>query len=271
MNDAPLDDWMRLAVDMAAEAGRITLATRDIVRTHRKADGSECTDVDLAVQEMMFRRIGERCPDHAIIGEEAVTGQPQPPNPADARFCWVLDPVDGTRNYVRRFPVVAASIALMDRGQPVIGVIRWHHTGQVFASVANGPATLNDVEMLASRRPLDCNLLVGAQLGATHATQSIVSPWLKRWAVRNLGATAVHLALVASGGLDLAYAKDCCVWDLAAGALLIERAGGLCTGPTGDAIFPVDPATCATTNYPFLAGGPTAHRMLLEDLATRTE
>ncbi len=237
--------------------------------SHPKPDGSEVTDADEAVQEMITQRIAERYADHGVIGEEAIQAVSPLPDPAGVRYCWIIDPVDGTRNYARGFPAFATSIAVLDHGQPIVGVVRWHHTGQVFAATCDTVTTLDGAPVQASQRPLDSNLLIGAQLGAHHATQEIVTPWLKSWAVRNLGATAIHLALVAGGGLDGAYARDCRIWDLAAGALLIEQAGGRCTDLIGQPLFPIDPATCAKANYPFVAGGLRAHRILLEHFASR--
>jgi myo-inositol-1(or 4)-monophosphatase len=267
---ASLSEWVGFATVLAAQAGEMALAGFGAPATERKADGSEVTALDVAIQEMVVRRIVERYPEHAVVGEEGTAAAPRGGDPAHARYCWVLDPLDGTRNYVRRFPAVATSLALLEDGRSVMGVVRWHHTGQVFSAVADGPALLNGVPMQVSERPLDNDLLVGAQLGAQHATQGVVAPWLQRWAVRNLGATALHLSLVACGGLDAAYAQDCRIWDLAAGILLIERAGGRCTDPRGRAIFPVDPGACAKANYPFVAGGPNAYPALLADFAART-
>ncbi|MFH0982395.1 MAG: inositol monophosphatase [Planctomycetota bacterium] len=266
---ALIPDLVSYAVELASVAGEIALARFGTARSQRKADGSEVTDADLAIEDMIVRRIAARYADHGVIGEEAVHDQTRSGDFVEARYWWVVDPLDGTRNYVRQFPVFATSIAVLEQGRPIVGVIRWHHTGQVFAAAPGMPTTLGGEPVRVSQRPVDSNLLVGAQLGAHHLTQEVVAPWLSRWAVRNLGATAVHLALVATGGLDAAYAQDCRVWDLAAGALLIEQAGGQCTGLRGEPLFPIDPATCAGTNYPFLAGGPNAHRTLLEDLQTR--
>ena len=269
MSDATTQDLARFAAEITTDAGEIAMAHFGATVSHRKADGSEVSDADLAVQTMMARRIAERYADHAVIGEETGAADSGGPDPARARYAWVIDPVDGTRNYIRHFPIFATSVAVMDRGRPVVGVIRWHHTGQLFAATAKTPTTLDGEPARVSRRPLDSNLLVGAQLGAHHATRDVVVPWLGRWAVRNLGATAIHLALVAAEGLDAAYAQDCGIWDLAAGALLVEQAGGKCTGLDGEPLFPVDPATCAEMNYPCIAGGLKAHRKLLELLATR--
>ncbi len=269
MSTAPIQDLARFAAELARAAGKIAMEDFGSVATVLKADGSEVTKTDTAVQDMIARCVSERYGDHALIGEETTGTDAGGTDPAQARYCWILDPLDGTRNYVRGFPVFATSIAVLERGRPVVGVIRWHHTGQVFAATATTHTALDGEPVHVSRRPLDDNLLVGAQLGAHHATKEIVRPWLGRWAVRTLGATALQLALVSSGGLDLAYAKDCSIWDLAAGALLVERAGGICTGVRGEPLFPVDPATCAVTNYPFIAGGPNAHRALLEDITAR--
>ncbi|MCP4594375.1 MAG: inositol monophosphatase [bacterium] len=267
MGKTILQELAGFAAELGAEAGRMAGNAFGTAEVSAKSDGSEVTSADLAVQDMLTRRILERHPDHAIVAEERLSPDTVPPDPGRAPYCWVIDPIDGTRNYARRFPVFATSIAVMEHGTPVVGVIRWHHTGQLFVATADGPAELDGVSLQASLRPLDTNLLVGAQLGAHHATQDVVVPWLRRWAVRNLGATAIHLALVASGGLDIAYAKDCRIWDMAAGALLIERAGGACTDLDGGALFPVDMASCAEANYPFFAGGPQAHPALLEQLA----
>jgi myo-inositol-1(or 4)-monophosphatase len=269
MTAAPLDQLVQFASALTVAAGDMALTDFGTASSRRKANGSEVTSTDLAVQEMMARRIVERYPDHAVIGEETLESHDLESGATHARYCWVIDPVDGTRNYVRRFPIMATSVALLEEGRPVVGVVRWHHTAQLFAATEDGEATLDENRLHVSQRPVDADMLIGAQLGASHATGDVVLPWANRWAIRNLGATAIHLALVASGGLDAAYAKDCRIWDLAAGALLIERAGGCCTGPHGEPLFPVDPAHCAKLNLPFVAGAPGAHRAIIEDIATR--
>lgn len=268
MNKVPLQELFNFGCELAAVAAEVAMAHYGAPAAYRKANGSEVTEGDVAVEQALTRRIHERFSDHAVVGEETADAARAEPDPARARYCWVIDPVDGTRNFIRRFPAFATSIAVMDGGRPVVGLVRWHHTGQLFAASAEGPALLDGRPVRVSDRPPDSNMLVGAQLGANHATQQVVTPWLSRWAVRNLGATALHLALVSCGGLDAAYAQDCRVWDLAAGALLIERAGGRCTGLKGEALLPVDPATCAGANYPFVAGGPKAHEALLTLLAS---
>lgn len=270
MQQPALIDLARAAEEWVAQAGDIALAQWGKAAVHRKPDGTEVTDADLSMQRMLIQAIAGRCPGHAIIAEETLDPPVgELPSPA-TRYCWVIDPLDGTRNYAHGYPAFATSVALMDHGQPVIGVVRWHHTGQLFTAVAGLGTTLNGEAVRVTDAPMDSSALIGAQVGPSHRTQAVVAPWLNRWSVRNMGATSLHLALVASGALAAAYAKDCWIWDLAAGALLVTEAGGQCTGTEGQALFPVDPATCDQTNYPFVAGSPTAHRTILADLGDRS-
>ena len=264
-----LMEWAAQAEAWADRAGSIAMANLGRAAVREKTDGTEVTDTDMAIQSMLVDAIRQSFPGHAIIAEESLATRSMTPAPDAAPFCWVIDPLDGTRNYVRGFPGFATSIAVMESGRPIVGVVRWHTTGQTYSAVLGHGARAGGRTLHCASAPMDSNTLIGAQLGPNHATDETVAPWLRRWAVRNLGATALHLALVAAGHLGAAYARDCWIWDLAAGALLISEAGGRCTGTSGSEIFPVDLRACARTNYPLIAGGPDGHRLLLEDLKRR--
>ena len=124
MSDPLIQDLARFAGELTAAAGEIAMAQFGATTSRQKPDGSEVTSADLAVQEMLIQRIRRRYADHAVIAEETIQADNGGHDPAGVRYCWIIDPVDGTRNYARRFPVFATSIAVMERGKPVVGAIR---------------------------------------------------------------------------------------------------------------------------------------------------
>lgn len=259
-----LDQACSRAVDWSREAGEIAVRRFGGARASRKADQSVVTDADLEIQDLILKRIHACYPDHAIIAEE---NTPQAAGASLAGACWLIDPIDGTRNYARGFPVFCTSIALLDHGAPVVGVIYEPLSGRVYRGVAGGGALLDD-------QPLQCR---GAGEGAEWIIgiptpkhrplpEAIREDWPRRAVLRNTGSTALHLALVASAALDAAYGQEVRLWDIAAGAVLVAEAGGRLTGPNGAALFPVEPAFDAGTDLAFLAANAPVHEALLGTL-----
>jgi myo-inositol-1(or 4)-monophosphatase len=233
-----------------------------------KPDTSIVTEVDRTIQDRIFQAIHASYPDHAVLGEETVPCSVTFPPANQARFCWVVDPLDGTRNYAARFPVFATSIAVLDHGRPCVGVVCEHNLGQVYSAIQGQGTTLDGQPIRAQASLAGDDSLVGIPSSKDALTVSVVQSWAatKGLVCRNLGATAVHLAMVASGALSAAFAKRCKIWDIAAGWLLVKEAGGLITDISGGDHTPFrldgDPAT----DIPFLAAAPTLHGRLLESV-----
>lgn len=261
--------------EMLALARRLTIHAGDIARSHlgqvrgrRKADASVVTDTDHAIQAHILDAIGRGYPDHAVCAEETI---PTPEAHADsgtARYCWVVDPLDGTRNFVSGFPFFATSIAVLDHGRPVVGVVSEHNLKLVYSAVEGGGATLNDRPIRGNDPPKGSDVLLGVPSSKDPLTIGTVCAWVatKGFVLRNVGSTAVHLAMVAAGTLAGAFGKQCKIWDLAAGLLLVTEAGGRITDPDGGDLLPLSLDADPHQDLPFLAAAPNLHRRLLKTL-----
>jgi len=263
-----------LAQQLVQEAGRMALAGFGRTDVKLKADNSMVTQVDLDIQRMIVDRLTSQFPDHAIVAEETLDEasalsrcRQSPIEPTASRFVWIIDPIDGTRNYALGFPNFATSIAMLDGGRPVVGVIGEHVSGNVYAALLGQGATLMDRQITVRAKPAGHESLIAIPSSKEAITKRVLATWLKRPGIvlRNTGSTALHLALVASGAIHAAYGYRCKIWDIAAGALIVSEAGGVITGLDGSDIFPWSAAGNANANIPFFAGEPKLHSTLLND------
>ena len=260
-----LRSWRRFAEALALECREPILSGIAGASVSIKADRTVVTEVDVAVQRHVFDRIRAAHPDHALVGEEegvsAKLGRRLP------RFAWVIDPIDGTRNYAAGYPCFATSIAVLEDGLPVVGVVHEHVSGYRFSAARGCGATLNGQVVRVDDAKAFPKAMVGIPTSMDAMTQRVVGGWFRRddLILRNTGSAAFHLALVACGALNAAYSYQCKVWDIAAGAVLVEEAGGTITGLRGERLFPWHPEDDAERNLPCLAAAPLAHARLIAD------
>jgi myo-inositol-1(or 4)-monophosphatase len=265
MDEPRLDDLLPLAVRLAGEAADMALPWRGRARSGRKADNSVVTETDHRIQAHIVEAVGRRYAGHAVIAEERLAPAAGRPEPASAEFCWVIDPIDGTRNFVADIPCFSTSIAVLHRGRPLVGVVYEHNVGRVWCAASGDGATL-DKERIGVCDPNPAHdLLVGIPSGKDLWSQRVTAAWARdrNLVIRNLGSTAVHLALVASGALAAAFCKKCKIWDIAAGVLLVQEAGGKVTHGNGRALDRFDLGATVTDSIPILAAGPEIHERLL--------
>jgi len=262
MSEADLQSALRLALEIAATAQ--VFATADFRRTEsrKKPDGSEVTDTDLRIEQMTLERIRGAFPEHALLAEEDSRQPPEMPAPQQARYCWVVDPLDGTRNYSRRLPCFTTSIGLLDEGWPVLAVTRDLVTGAGYWAVRGQGAHCAGRVLRVADRLFERHSLVSFQPADDGETYER-APWFRRVHLRNFGTTALHLALVADGCLDGAICEHNRLWDVAAGALLVREAGGVITRLDGGNLLPFDLAHGPRAAHAFLAGSPAAHSAML--------
>ena len=268
MPDSLNQDMLALAKCLATEAAEIARTRRKNVETRRKTDTSIVTDLDHAIQDRILAAIAEAYPDHAVLAEETVRKPSAHADPASARYCWVVDPLDGTRNYASGFPFFGTALAVLDRGRPRIGVVSEYNLGHLYAAVLDGGATLNDQPLHVNEPAKDDDWLLGIPSSKDALTVSVLRTWVGTdgFVLRNVGSTAVHLAMVASGALVGAFAKRSKIWDIAAGVLLVSEAGGVITDPDGGNLLPFDLGVDPNEDIPFLAATPGIHGRLLETI-----
>lgn len=231
----------------------------------RKEDMSVVTDVDHEVQDILLDRISREFSADAVITEETQKSPERHAAVDAAARCWVIDPIDGTRNYSRGFPLFSISVGLMEAGRPVVGVIHNPMTGNMYSASEGGGAWLDDGLASVVDQPRAGGKLIGVPSARRGKLPRIVHQWMDRMVLRNTGSTALHLALVASGAMDAAFSDDCRLWDIAAGAIIATEAGATFVTPTGEPRFPMDLAAYRNEDLPFIVAGPTLAAEMIEE------
>lgn len=221
------------------------------VQSQWKADGTRVTAADIAISEGIFRELGAQFPADEFLSEEL--GDGAAPVVLQARFAWVLDPIDGTNNYATGIPYCAISLALLENGLPVYGVIYdlarkvlMHGGPGLGAWDGDTPARVNTVtpvnlRMLGFHSPSDKRF-------APHATLLV-----EKFKIRGLGSSTLHLAYVGAGLLDATVDHNVKVWDIAAAVPFCLGAGGdvrYLAGP----LFPLKVFDLKMARVPFVAG-----------------
>ena len=236
MHNDSIKDWLAVCEAAARAGGQQLMEWRGRFQTRQKGIGDLVTDADVASQEAIRRVISTRYPDHAFLGEE----QGVKDVGADSdRPKWVVDPLDGTTNYVHGYPNFAVSVAIVCGNDVQAGVIYDPVHGQCFAAATGKGAWCNGLRMQVSDVATVGEALVAVSLPAHVRRDSsdlldFVEAAQVAQAVRRSGSAALNLAHVANGSLDAFWASHIHPWDVAAGVLLIREAGGIVTGRNGD-------------------------------------
>jgi len=219
------------AIETAREAGRV-LAERfgraSLEVTH-KGDIDLVTESDLAAERLIVERIRSHYPRHAILAEES--GKSEHEGSASSAYKWIIDPLDGTTNYAHGYPCYCVSIALERAGELVLGVIHDPTRDETFAAERGAGATLNGRRIRVSEiqelnEALLCTGYPYDVRGRDNFARNFKNFILHAQGVRRDGSAALDLAYVACGRFEGFWEEGLRPWDVAAGALLIEEAGG---------------------------------------------
>lgn len=266
--DSMHEDMLSLAKDLAQRAADISLARIGLARASQKFDRSVVTTTDHEIQTIIIQAIQEAYPDHAICGEETAPTPRACVAPPNARFCWVIDPLDGTRNYVAKLPCFATSIAVLDHGVPVVGVVYEHNTRQLYSAIAGCGAMLDGRSIHVNELDPDSEHMLGVTSSKDDMAIRVARAWhaTRGYVCRNLGSTAFELGLIASGAMSGMLGRRVKIWDVAAGALLIREAGGVFTDPLGQSLIPFHMGADPQQNTPFLAAGMRMHSVLVDSI-----
>jgi myo-inositol-1(or 4)-monophosphatase len=263
MDFKPLLDTALAAAHDAVAVHRAHLGRVGIDAWTEKGAADFVTFVDHEAERAIVDRIRRDWPDHRILAEEAaaIDGGDVP---ADADALWVIDPLDGTTNYLHGYPQYAASIAFVRRGEPLVGVVHAGATGETWTAVRGGGA-FHDGKRIHTSTIRDLpSTLIGTGfpfklLDQLPKYQEQFARVVRRTAgIRRAGAAALDLCAVASGWFDGFWELYLAPWDVAAGALLVREAGGRVTRLDGD--------ENVVGHGPIVAGNPYIHGSLLEIL-----
>lgn len=257
---------LNFAIQTARDAGRL-LAARfgRSLRVSNKSEIDLVTESDLASERLIIDRIKTHYPRHAILAEESGANAPTGDG-AQSEWRWVIDPLDGTTNYTHGYPCFCVSMGLEYKGRPHLGVIYDPIRDEMFSAERGLGASLNGKRIQVSQNPTLSSALLCTGFPydvrersefARHFTNFIMNAQ----GVRRDGAAALDLAYVAAGRFDGFWEEGLKPWDVAAGVLMIEEAGGRVSNYRGE---PFDIQT-----PPILASNGLIHEEMMRILAIK--
>ncbi len=255
--------YLDFAVALADECSQYAVSQFRRHPAERKDDGTLVTATDRAIDRLILERIQHTYPGHAVLSEEQTTRYD-----AAAEFTWVIDPIDGTTNFARGLPVWGVSIALLQHGQPVVGLVTFPLVQEQFAAIAGLGAwrnadsihtyigaTISDEQLLMKCTRTDRLLQIETKLKA-----------------RICGSAAYHLCKVADGTALAGIEATPKVWDFAAAWLIIVEAGGVVTDWQQRPLFPLPAVSREYGAAPtplFVAANPAIMQQLLNSVTVR--
>lgn len=255
-------DLLKMAVRSAQAGGKVLMSRLGTLKDseiRKKGPSDWVTDVDHASERAIVRMIRRSYPDHAIQAEESGLSKEQSP------FQWIIDPLDGTVNYLHGFPMFAVSIAVAKAGLLQAGVVLDPLRKELFTAERGRGAWLNGkrIHVSPAKRLEDAMLATGFSLRMKKNMDLYLHSFRAAFSitgsVRRAGSAALDLAYIACGRLDGFWEMALAPWDMAAGALLIQESGGVVTDFFGGERY------LETGNV--LAGSPQLQKVLLKTMA----
>jgi myo-inositol-1(or 4)-monophosphatase len=244
-----LHDELETAFAAAADAAALIAGRAGADRVREKGRADLVTEVDEAAERAIVARLRQRFPGDAIVAEESATGE------AVRGRRWIVDPIDGTTNFVHGHPFACVSIALADDEGPAVGVIHAPLLGEVYHAVRGGDAWLNGrpIRVSGVERPSASLIATGFPFktgkGDLNAYMRLVADVVRgTHDVRRAGSAALDLAFVAAGRHEGYFEIGLAPWDVAAGMLLVTEAGGRVTGWPGDTRPPLETGRVLASN-----------------------
>jgi myo-inositol-1(or 4)-monophosphatase len=255
--DPPLAQLEAVAREAALKAGDLigaNLGRIEASDVHMKGQSDFVTRIDKESESIIIDSITSRFPDHHIMAEETAGGV------LEEGFTWVIDPLDGTTNFIHGFPFVAVSIALCIRKVPVVGVVLDPIRQELFSATRGGGVRLNG-RQLQVRNGVSLEQALVAT-GFPFRSKGVLDAYIKVFqsvffntsGIRRAGAAALDLAYLAAGRVDGFWEVGLKSWDVAAGSLMVEEAGGTVSDfwGTGDYIQNGHIVGGTERVYPFL-------------------
>jgi myo-inositol-1(or 4)-monophosphatase len=235
MSPSDLPNWLDAAQSAAHRAAAVLESWRFRFKVREKGRADLVTEADVASQQAVREELLGRFPDHGFLGEE---GDRRPPPGPDSPPTWIVDPLDGTTNYVHDCPMYCVSVGLEVGGELVVGVVYDPRQDEMFAAAKGLGATLNGQPLRTSATPDLESALLSTGFPADIRGHEVQLDWFryfsfKAQSLRRTGSTALNLAYVAAGRFDGYWGFSNNAWDVAGGVVLIREAGGVITALDG--------------------------------------
>lgn len=248
--------WLQQAVEAAREAGAVIREHLGRPRQVRyKGPSDPVTEIDLRCQELVRARLVGANPSHGFLGEEGIDEA--------GEFVWIVDPLDGTKNFAHGYPVCCVSIGLERAGRILLGVVYDPNRDELFTAIAGQGAQVNGRPIQVSEvAELAEALIITGFARASDAQFELLADLERRsHGIRRDGSAALNLCYVAAGRLDAFWESGLAPWDMAAGGLILQEAGGMLTDLGGKPFNLRDRQVLATNVR--------LHRQMVEAIAPR--
>lgn len=231
-----LKKYLQSAIPMAKEAVellRVNFRHLKFGQIHEKGPRDMVTDLDKAIERNYVASLKREFPDHGILGEEG-TSEHQ-----DREYVWVIDPLDGTKNYINGVPFFATTLCLLHNQEPVLGIIYEPITDDLYTAIKGEGALCNGLKIHVSsiREPAESTVLYchGRRIEDIDETYRYIPALKKEYRdVARLRCAGCEMTMVASGRAEVYAMNALPIWDLAIGALLVREAGGKATNFKGE-------------------------------------
>jgi myo-inositol-1(or 4)-monophosphatase len=227
-----MSNFLDAAIEIAREAGEVLLAHRGVGFEY-KGDHDLVTAADRASEQLIVKRLRERFPHHGIVAEEGGRAEMQ------AEMRWYVDPLDGTTNFAHGYPMWNVTLGLAKAGEVIAGVVYDPLNRELFTAERGAGARLNGAPIHVGKAKSIKDSLVSTGFPNHHRERNVNIHFYYQLAmlthgVRRGGSAAIDLAYTACGRLDAFWEFGLNPWDMAAGTLLVEEAGGKVSGMRGE-------------------------------------
>ena len=248
-----MNEFLETAEAAARRGGDVLAEWSDKFTVSEKSPKNLVTEADLASQSAIEELIALKFPEHGFLGEEGLNRVGSDPS-----FRWVVDPLDGTSNYVHRFPYYAVSIALEKDGELIAGAVFDPNRNEMFSAAAGEGATLNGSPITTSKTTelKEAMAMASLPVGAGPDNVAVerflrVMPHVQT--VQRTGSAALNLCSTACGRIECFFSGSLKAWDVAAGALIVREAGGTVSKLDGSELEIETPSLLASNGH--LHGG----------------
>ena len=232
-----LSQYLKVGVEAAENASDfIKTQTKEVLSINFKGISDLVTNADIKSEQIIVDEITKAFPDHRFLTEESGLISD------NSDFCWVIDPIDGTTNFVHGYPFYSISISLFYQGLPILGIVKHISTDEIYYATKSNGAFCNNKKIFVSKINNLSKSLLATGFGYKHEEIWEKNMVLHRklthltQGVRRAGSAALDLCHVARGWLDGYWELDLNAWDIGAGIIIIQEAGGLATKVNGDEI-----------------------------------
>lgn len=251
-----MSDFLRVCEQAARAGGDVLRDWSNRFAVREKGPADLVTEADFASEETTRRILLGAFPTHGFLGEEGSS------DPGDGRHRWIVDPLDGTMNYAHGLPCYCVSIALENSRRIVAGTIFDPWLEECYTAEAGEGAFLNGTRITTSQTRQLSQAVVAVSFPSqvtrdAREIHNFIEAMVSCRGVRRLGSAALSLAYVAAGRFDAFWATETKIWDVAAGVVLVEEAGGVVTNLQGGPFDVDNPRFIAAAN-------PDMHAAILE-------